>query len=138
MQWPLHFTFSYVQSVTQHLQTKNSIRIVSAINQFTTEIRTIPVYKRTVGKPCIALLQIDTLGCQQKEMGHKGGQRLVHVDACIVRTVVYQKGCLGMEQHQAVKIKPMALAIIELRLPEGRQAGTGTYAGILKRGFHFS
>ena len=39
------------------------------------KIRTIPVYKRTVRKPCIALPQINTLGCQQKEMGHKGGQR---------------------------------------------------------------
>ena len=39
------------------------------------KIRTIPVYKRTVGKPCIALPRIDTFGCQQKGMGHKGGQR---------------------------------------------------------------
>ena len=39
------------------------------------KIRMIPIYKRTVGKPCIALPRINTLGCQQKEIGHKGGQR---------------------------------------------------------------
>ena len=54
------------------LQMKNSVRIVSASVQSPQKIRTIPVYKRTVGKPCIALPQIDTLGCQQKEMRHKG------------------------------------------------------------------
>ena len=32
----------------------------------------IPIYKH---KEAIVLLRIDTLGCQQKEMGHKGGQR---------------------------------------------------------------
>ena len=57
------------------LQTKNSVRIVSEISPFTTEIRTIPVHKCTVGKSCIALPRINTLGCRLKEMGHKGGQR---------------------------------------------------------------
>ena len=31
------------------LQTKNSVRIISAMSPVTTEIQTIPVYKRTVG-----------------------------------------------------------------------------------------
>ena len=39
------------------------------------KIRTIPVYKHTVGKPCITLPRINTFGCKQKEMGHKEGQR---------------------------------------------------------------
>ena len=33
------------------------------------------------------LLGINPLRCQQREVGHKGGQRYVH-DACIVRTAV--------------------------------------------------
>ena len=57
------------------LQMKNSVKVISAINPVTTEIWTIPIYKRTVGKPYIVLAQLNTLGCQQKEMGHKGGQR---------------------------------------------------------------
>ena len=57
------------------LQAKNSVRMSLQSVCSPRKIRTIPVYKRTVGKPCIALLRIDTLGCQQKEMGHKGGQR---------------------------------------------------------------
>ena len=56
------------------LQTKNSAKIVSATNPITTEIWTVPIYKRTVEKPRIVLQQINTLGCQKKEMGHKEGQ----------------------------------------------------------------
>ena len=65
------------------------------------------------------------MGSQQKEMGHKGGQRLVH-DACTVRTAVCQMACLETKQHQTVKkIKPIALAVIELHLPESiSQAGS--------------
>ena len=36
------------------------------------KLRMISIYKC---RKTIMLLQIDTLGCQQKEMGHKGGQR---------------------------------------------------------------
>ena len=57
------------------LQMKNSVRIVSAINPVTMENTDDSRLQRTVGKPCIELLQIGTLGCQQKEMGHKEGQR---------------------------------------------------------------
>ena len=55
------------------LQTKNNVRIVSAINPVTMEnTDDSRFYNRTVGKPCgIALPQIDTLGCQQKEMKRK-------------------------------------------------------------------
>ena len=58
------------------LQTKKSVRILSAIGPVTMEnTDDSHLQKRTVGKPFIELPQIDTLGCQQKEMGHKGGQR---------------------------------------------------------------
>ena len=46
---------------------------------------TDPIYKR---REAITLLQVDTLGCQQKEMGHKGGHS--H-EICIVHTTVCQK-----------------------------------------------
>ena len=51
-----------------------------------------------IGKPCVVLLRINTLGSQQNEMGHKGGQRYVH-DACTVCTAVCQKACLGTKRH---------------------------------------
>ena len=56
------------------LQTKTVLESSLQSIQSPRKIRTIPVYKHTPGKPCIALPRIDTLGCQQKEMGHKGGQ----------------------------------------------------------------
>ena len=56
VKWLLHFA----------LRTKNSRRIISAINPVTTD---------NFCREAIVLLQIDTFGCQQKEMGHKGGQR---------------------------------------------------------------
>ena len=57
------------------LQMKNSVRIASAINPVTTENMDDSRLQCTVGEPCIVLLRINTLDCQQKEMGHKGGQR---------------------------------------------------------------
>jgi len=48
-------------------------------------------------------------------MGHKGGPWEAH-EECIVRTAVCQKTHLGTKQRQTVKkIKPIALAVIELR-----------------------
>ena len=75
VQWPLLFAFSYVQPVTQRYKRRTALESPLKSIQSPRKIRMIPVYKRTVGEPCIALLQIDTLGCQQKEMGQKGGQR---------------------------------------------------------------
>ena len=63
VKWPLCFAFTYFQPITHHY----SIRSTSAI-QSPQKIWMI----LTNGKPCIALLQIDTLGYQQKEMRHKG------------------------------------------------------------------
>ena len=51
---------------------------------------------------CIALLQIDTLHCQQKLLEYKAGQTQVH-DACIVCTAVGEKAHLRMKQRQTVK-----------------------------------
>ena len=52
----------------------------------------IPIYKC---REAIGLPQIDTLGCQQKGMEHKGGQRAVI--------------------SNSKKINPAVLAVIELR-----------------------
>ena len=62
------------------LQTKNSRGSVSVINPVTMEIQTIQSLIYTC-REVIELLRIDTFGCQQKEMGHKGGH-----DVCIVYT----------------------------------------------------
>ena len=52
-------------------------------------------------------------------MGHKEGHWQVH-EECIVRTAVCQKAPLGPRLCQTVKkIKPIALAVITLRLSEG-------------------
>ena len=54
------------------LQMKNSVRIVSAISPVTmenTDDSRLQMYCRET------MHRADTLGCQQKEMGHKGGQR---------------------------------------------------------------
>jgi len=48
-------------------------------------------------------------------MGHKGGQWLVH-EECIVHTTMCQKYKV---MSNSKKFKPIALAIIELRLSEG-------------------
>ena len=79
----LHFQLCSARHTV--LQTKNSVRIVSAIidnrclccNQFSHHGKygQSPFTNVLVGKPCIALPRINTLGCQQKEMGHKGGHR---------------------------------------------------------------
>ena len=57
----------YVQPVSQHF---NQRTVGEALLQSPRKIRTIPIYKRW---EAIVLLRIDTLGCQQKEMGNKGG-----------------------------------------------------------------
>ena len=75
MQQLLHFAFSYVQPVTQRYKRKTVLESSLLSVQSLQKIQMIPVYKRTVGKPCIMLPRIDTFGCQQKEIGHKGGQR---------------------------------------------------------------
>ena len=67
--------FQLCSACYTELQKKNSVRIVSTINPVTTESTDDYRYKHTVEKPCIVLPQINTLSCQQKEMGHKGGQR---------------------------------------------------------------
>ena len=71
----LRFAFNYVQPVTQRYKQRTVLESSLQSVQSPRKIRTIPIYKCTVGKPCIALLQIDTFGCKQKEMGHKKGQR---------------------------------------------------------------
>ena len=71
----LHFAFSYVQPVTQHYKRRTVLESSLQSVHSPRKIQTIPVYKRTVGKPCITLPRMDTFGCKQKEMGHKGGQR---------------------------------------------------------------
>ena len=98
------------------------------------KIRTI-VYKCTVEKPCITLLQIDTLGGKQKEMEHKGMTKVSPL--CIHCT--YCSMPKGMSRDEVTsnseKINPIALAIIVLRLPEGRQTmQAGGQAG--SRKFH--
>ena len=74
VQRPLLFTFSYVQPITQYYKQRTLLESSLQSVHSPRKIRVIPVYKRTVGKPCIALPRIDTFGCQKKEMGHKGGQ----------------------------------------------------------------
>ena len=53
-------------------------------------------------------------------MGHKGGHWQVH-EECIVCTAVCQKAYVRLKRRRTMKnmIKPVALAIIELRLSEG-------------------
>ena len=51
-------------------------------------------------------------------MGHKGGHWQVH-EECTVRTAVCQKTPLRLKRRRTVKNKPVALAVIELRLSEG-------------------
>ena len=56
----------------------------------------------------ISLSQINILRCQQKELEHKGGQRLVH-DTCIdaVQLVKRHKATLSSEE-----IKPVSLSTV--------------------------
>ena len=69
----LHFAFSYVQPITQHYKQRTVLESSLQSVQSPWKIWMIPVYKCTVGKPCIVPLRIDTFGCKQKEMGHKAG-----------------------------------------------------------------
>ena len=96
VKWPLRFAFSYA------LQTKNNRRSSSAINPVTTENTFTNV--ETIKLPCI-----DTLGCQQKEMGHKGGQRQVH-NVCIVHTAKCLKELVALKRHQTVKNQACSLS----------------------------
>ena len=48
---------------------------------------------------CKSASQQKEMGCQQKEMGYKGGQN----DACILQTVVCQKAPVGLKQRWTVK-----------------------------------
>ena len=69
VKWTLHFaSASYT--------VKNSIRSTSAINSVSmVKYRRSPL---TNGKPCIVLPQLDTLGCQQKEMARHKGKSMIH------------------------------------------------------------
>ena len=56
------------------LQANNSKKKVPPQSiQSPRKIQMIPVTKHSW--KAIVLLQLNTMGCQQKEMGHKGGQR---------------------------------------------------------------
>ena len=61
------------------------------------------------------LPRFNTLGCQQKDMGHKEGQQCTYYS--MPKGTSWAEATLNSE-----KIKPIALAVIELGLPEGRQA----------------
>ena len=52
------------------LQMKNSEVVLQSIQENADNY-----HLQTEAMPCAMLPQINTLGCQQKEMGHKGGQR---------------------------------------------------------------
>ena len=71
VQWPLRFTFSYGQPVTQHYKRRTVLHSSLQSVQSPRKIQTVPVYKRTAGKPCIALPRIDTLDFKQKEQRTK-------------------------------------------------------------------
>ena len=60
----------------------------------------------------IILSQIDTLGCQQNEMGHKD-KSMIHA----LYKLWYAKGICQAEAMS--NSKPISLVIIELRLFEG-------------------
>ena len=66
VQQSLRFTFNYV---TQRYKRRTVLESSLQSVQSPRKIQTIPIYKHTVGKPCIMLLRIDTLSCQQIEMG---------------------------------------------------------------------
>ena len=68
VQRPLRFAFSYVQPITKRHKCRT---VLESYLQSIQPPWKITMYKRTVGKPCITLLQIDTLGCQQKEWDTK-------------------------------------------------------------------
>ena len=66
VKWPLHFTFSYVQSVTQHQKQRtleSSLQVTENMDNFH-----LQMYSREA-------IMCYTLDCQQKEMGYIGGQR---------------------------------------------------------------
>ena len=52
---PLCFTFSYVQPITQRYKQRTVLELSLQSMQSPQKIQTIPVYKCTVGKPCIVL-----------------------------------------------------------------------------------
>ena len=109
------------------LQTKNSVTIVFAINLVTTEKTDNSHLQMYCREAIIALPRIDTLSCQQKEMEHKGGQ-----SKSMMRALYVLRMSKGTSRDEATlnseKIKPIALAVIELCLPEGiRQAVKFTF-----------
>ena len=77
VQWPVHFTISYGQPVLQHYKQRTVLELPQNLQsiQLPRKIQMISIYKRIARKPCIVLPRINILSCQQKEMGHKGGQR---------------------------------------------------------------
>ena len=90
------------------------------------------------------LLQISTLGYQQKEMRHKGGgqgKSMMHALLACTCCGMPKGTCRAEVTSNGETIKPVALAIIELRLSEGiRQAGgqvsewVGRWAGRMPGG----
>ena len=67
VQRSLRFAFSYAQPITQRYKQRTVLESSLQLVQSPRKIRTIPFYKCTVGKPCIPLLRINTLDCQQKK-----------------------------------------------------------------------
>ena len=68
MQRPLRFTFIYAQAVTQRYKQRTVLEMSLQSIQYTDNSRLQMCCRE-------AMHRIDTLGCQQKEMGHKGGKR---------------------------------------------------------------
>ena len=80
VQQPLHFTFSYVQPVTQRYQWKTVLESSLQSTQSPRKIRTIPFYKHTVGKPCLCYRKLTPWAVSEKKWDTKEvkGKSMMH------------------------------------------------------------
>ena len=76
-------------------------------------------FERKQGKPSRARTKSTPFPVNKDEWDTNEDTGEIH-EECIVRTAVCQKAPVGPKQHRTVKkIKPVTLAVIELRLSEG-------------------
>ena len=77
---------------------KNCLKNISAIKIATMKNRRFPLQREAI----MCYHQINTIRCQQRWMGHKGGHWYVH-EECIVHTAVGQKAPVGPKWYRTVK-----------------------------------
>ena len=94
------------------------------------KIQTIPVYKRAVGKPCITLSIPWAVSKKKRDTKKDKGESMTRALYTLQYAKCMPKGTsLDETTSNSEKIKPIALAVIELHLPEGIRQASGRQAG---------